>query len=307
MSIRRTKISYSDFSGGDLNFVLRGQRGDCETSAGCKNCYALRIFEHFGTGPESTTAYPDKLARLVTADFACRKGNPPFRRGKDSRPIAFPVDMGDLFHHLVPSDFIAWSLTVMDYRRDVDWLVLTKRPRRALSVWNRLHRVASGERFGDVNWPSRFIVSSSEQEMVDDTKREVMGRYWPPNIWLGVSVEDEDNLWRIPVIVQIPAAIIWLSLEPMLGRIDLDMPVWMQDEQTSRFHWLEIVKWIALGGESGPDRRPFDKQWAREVRDKCQEYDVPFFFKQGSAMRPDQDHLLDGRRWREFPMGKSSG
>jgi protein gp37 len=114
-----------------------------------------------------------------------------------------------------------------------------------------------------------------------------------PNVWLGVSVESNDYVWRADVLRQIPARVRWVSAEPLLGPLpDLDL---------TGFHW------IVVGGESGPEHRDMDHAWARQLRDNAHRQGVAFFFKQSAGARPGQGDLLDGRRWREFPADFMNG
>lgn len=109
-----------------------------------------------------------------------------------------------------------------------------------------------------------------------------------PNVWLGVSVEDRRHgLPRVDVLRSVPAALRFLSIEPLLedlGPINLDG-----------------IGWVIVGGESGPDHRPMDHAWARSIRDQCQAVEVPFFFKQSSAPQTEMGTELDGRIERNFP------
>lgn len=173
---KRSKIGFCDYSAGDLNFVI----GCTPASAGCANCYARRIYDHFGKDFSKVTIYPEKLARL-----AKWQPKPPYKRGPESRPLAFVVDMGDLFHEEVPHYFIQEFLDEVVYGRlDIDWQVLTKRPRR---MWREIQI-----------WYRRMAVLSDE----------AYSRWNPlPNLWLGVTVEDEDNLWRIDELLKTPAAV----------------------------------------------------------------------------------------------------
>jgi protein gp37 len=107
------------------------------------------------------------------------------------------------------------------------------------------------------------------------------------NVWLGVSIEDAEHVWRADVLRKIPTRTRFISAEPLLGPLpNLDL---------RGFHWLIV------GGESGPGYRPMDRNWARQLRDMAKARGVAFFFKQSSAFRPGQGDLLDGRRWHEFP------
>lgn len=109
----------------------------------------------------------------------------------------------------------------------------------------------------------------------------------PDHIWIGVSVENADYKWRIDRLWAIPTTVHFLSIEPLIA------PVGNLD--------LRHIEWVICGGESGENRRPFNVDWAREVRDQCTAAKVPFFYKQGGARYPGQDRTLDGRTWDEFP------
>lgn len=117
---------------------------------------------------------------------------------------------------------------------------------------------------------------------------------WGPNIWIGTSVESAKYTWRLDVLCEIEkAAGRFVSAEPLLGPIDLS-------------YWLsENLDWVIVGGESGGNRRYFDKNWARDIRNSCVVANVPFFFKQGSAALPGKDRLLDGRTWNETPWDRT--
>jgi len=112
---------------------------------------------------------------------------------------------------------------------------------------------------------------------------------WPENLWIGVSVENSDYIHRIDDLRAVPAAVRFLSLEPLLGPIPgLD---------------LTGIDWVIVGGESGPRARPMCAEWAREIRDACIAQGVPFFFKQwGGARKKAAGRMLDGRTWDEMPV-----
>lgn len=115
-----------------------------------------------------------------------------------------------------------------------------------------------------------------------------------PNAWLGVTAENQKQAdARIPVLLQIPAAVRFVSVEPMLG------PVNVQDylRGFGRFYGSTALDWIICGAETGPGARPMKLDWARSLRDQCQEAGVPFFFKKDS----NGSRLLDGRLWEEYP------
>lgn len=278
MSVPRSKITWTDYSGGPANFVLRGRSaGDCEVSPGCANCYAGAILRRSGATSAHTTWSDAKLRQLAHTKFL--SGEMPFRRGPGSTPLVFVCDMGDLFHEAVPTTFILMALHAMADRPDVDWQVLTKRPRRMAYIGSEY--------------------------------------FWPSNVWAGTSVENRAMAAeRIPWLLEVPAKVRFLSMEPLLERVDLRSVVVADERElnalTGEGQWTvqhiavspepgASVNWVIVGGESGPKRRPFDSAWARTLRDQCQAAGVAFFYKQGSARFPGQDDQLDGRTWKEFP------
>ena len=111
---------------------------------------------------------------------------------------------------------------------------------------------------------------------------------WPKNVWMGVSVENADYVYRINHLRSTGASVKFLSLEPLLGPLlNLD---------------FSGIDWVIVGGESGPRARPIDKAWVIDIRDQCQQAAVPFFFKQwGGAKKKKAGRLLDGRTWDELP------
>lgn len=109
----------------------------------------------------------------------------------------------------------------------------------------------------------------------------------PENVWLGASVETPKQYERISELLATPARIHFLSIEPLLGRMnDID---------------LTGIDWVIVGGESGPGFRPLHLDWVKEIRNNCQRENIAFFFKQGSQLKPGGNRLLDGRTWEEFP------
>jgi len=171
------------------------------------------------------------------------------RRWKKPQTI-FVNSMSDLFHDDVPLDFIARVFDVMRSSPQHRFQVLTKRA-------ERLARIASGLE-------------------------------WHSNVWMGVSVESPRYLGRIDLLRATPAAVKFLSLEPLL-------------EDLGRFD-LSGIDWVIAGGESGPQARPMEAAWVRGIRDLCAESYVPFFFKQwGGTRKKKAGRLLDGRLWDQMP------
>ena len=170
--------------------------------------------------------------------------------------------MSDLFHDSVPDDYIArvWAVMAMAPRHTFQ--VLTKRHARMRSLLN-------GEAFREqVVWAATGLSPYVTADDID----------WPlPNVWLGVSTENQQ--WaeiRIPALLDTPAAVRWISAEPLLGPIDLHTdPI----EPGTPF-WGSRLDWVVTGGESGHGARPMHPHWARSLRDQCTTAGVPFYFKQ---------------------------
>jgi protein gp37 len=164
--------------------------------------------------------------------------------------LVFVNSMSDLFHPMVPTAFIEQVFKTMVETPQHTYQVLTKRPKRARLLAKRLP--------------------------------------WPNNVWMGVSVEDQRVSWRIDVLRDVPAKTRFLSCEPLIGPLELD---------------LAGIGWVIVGGESGPRARPMEIGWARSVRDQCEVAGVPFFFKQWGGPTPKaRGRVLDDRVWDEFPM-----
>ncbi|MGW4646345.1 DUF5131 family protein [Kitasatospora sp. NPDC004289] len=220
-------------------------------SAGCDNCYALTLSRRLKA----------MGARKYQTDGDPRTSGPGFglalhpdaldvpKRWRSSRMV-FVNSMSDLFHARVPLAFVRDVFQVMADTPQHTYQVLTKR-----SV--RLRRVA---------------------ERLD----------WPENLWMGVSVEDSGQLGRVDDLRAVPAAVRFLSLEPLLGPLPgLE---------------LDGIGWVIAGGESGPGHRPMDPDWVVEIRDVCEAAGVPFFFKQWGGRNPKAGGRdLQGRTWDEMP------
>ena len=163
----------------------------------------------------------------------------------------FVNSMSDLFHRDVSDLYIDQIFDVMESQSHHTFQVLTKRPERMKRYAIRRHH-----------------------------RRRIA-----PNIWLGTSVESNDYAWRARMLAETPAHLRFLSVEPMIGPIDLVV--------------LEGVGWVIAGGESGPGQRPMDVKWVRELRDRCVAGGIPFFFKQWHKGTTGRE--LDGQLWEQFP------
>jgi len=171
------------------------------------------------------------------------------RRWRRGR-LVFVNSMSDLFHEGVPLEYIKRVFGVMAECPQHQFQILTKRAER-----------------------------------LSDVSRELQ---WPANVWIGVSVETSDYLWRVAHLRKIPAHIRFLSLEPLLGPLD-NLP-------------LEGLHWVIVGGESGRHPRRIAAEWVRSIRDQCLVAGVPFFFKQwGGRNKTAAGRVLDGEEWNAFP------
>jgi len=168
----------------------------------------------------------------------------------------FVCSMADLFHGAVSSSFIASVFAVMALTPQHTYQVLTKRPARMRSL---LTSGAFADLFGDT-----LGMMLLEQRISDYDVTFPL-----PNVWLGVSVEDQNATWRLDDLEATPAAVRWVSCEPTLSEIGLSP-------------WLGrgALDWVVAGGESGPGARPMHPDWARSLRDQCASAGVPFLFKQ---------------------------
>lgn len=281
----KTEISWTDAT---WNPVV----GCTKVSAGCDNCYAIRTAHRMTANPNPlvSQAYAGTEAggqwtgrvNLLTD----RLDQPP--RWRKPRRI-FVNAQSDLFHEAVPDDFIARVWAVMALAPQHVFQVLTKRHARMRSL-------LTAPRFQDDVWRAATVLMG--ERGIDK------GRHfaWPlPGVWLGVSVEDQR--WadiRIPALLDTPAAVRWLSCEPLLGPMDLQMavprPCTCGPDQTfligeTRAHktgcpalrW-PFPDWVIVGGESGPNARPMHPEWARALRDQCASTGVAFHFKQAGSV-----------------------
>ena len=195
----------------------------------------------------------------------------------------FVCSMADLFHDHVPDEYIAQVFAVMALSSRHTFQVLTKRSARLRSL------LASDRFVDEVGRTATEMWAGPGWHHATDTQ-------WPgwplPNVWVGVSAEDQH--WadiRIPALLETPAAVRWVSAEPLLGPLDLDEWMWQDDptacsdpEHCSPRVPSSALSWVVVGGESGPHARPMHPQWARDIRDQCAEAGVPYLFKQAGAV-----------------------
>ena len=274
----------------------------CEhTSEGCRFCYAETMNRRLGT------LLPFKPGHRKDVDlFLDEKMLFAPLRWKRPRRI-FVCSMTDLFADFVKDEWIDRMFAVMALCPQHVFQMLTKRPKR-MRAWFERYDAAHDHNCAD-------MVADSLRSMLDREYQDVAAHrlhYWPlPNVWLGTSVEDQAAAdARIPHLLPTPAAVRFLSCEPLLGPVDLskivlkeapagcsDQDAWAVEPLTGRIapiirigpgEW-ELdgggqrrgkIDWVIAGGESGKNARPSNPQWFRDLRDQCATADVPYFFKQ---------------------------
>ena len=266
--------------------------GCTKVSPGCQHCYAERFSERFRGVPGhpyemgfDLTLRPERLAK-------------PLGWKKPRR--VFVNSMSDLFHEDVPDEFIDRVFAVMAMAHWHTFQVLTKRAVRMRDyLASRSKNVKYWEKPAqELDYPFIRLLQFPFQ-----------------NIWLGVSVEDQKRTdERIPLLLETPAAVRFVSAEPLLGMIDFGEA-------------LNEIDWVIVGGESGPGARPMNPDWVRSIRDQCRRFNdkqiedslefdklhrhgraslvllrTPFFFKQWGGRTPKANgNTLDGRQWQEYP------
>lgn len=269
--------------------------GCTPVSAGCAHCYAKRIHERF---------YQDKPFSMI--QLHPERIEQPFRWMKPSR--VFVNSMSDLFHEDVPDEFIHSVFSVMATAENQTFLILTKRPERMKKFCSKFGRSFATDEY-----------SGPRNEFLQP---------WPlPNVWLGVTAENQKATdERIPLLLETPAAVRFVSVEPMLGPVDLGAYLFA-DPERPEWSRLNRLHWVICGGETGPGARPMHPDWVRDLRDQCLAAGVPFFFKSWGewTITPPIDNpratqiapgmqrvgkkragrILDGREWNQFPQERN--
>jgi protein gp37 len=205
----------------------------------------------------------------------------------------------DLFHENVPDDWIDLIFAVMAESPQHTFQVLTKRPERALAY------LSAGARRAFINEAIGSLVHEGKWR-----KGERWNGQWPlPNVWLGVSVENQEAAdERIPLLLQAPAVVRWISAEPLLGPVNLRWAPYAHQAQgksyrqylereghVNEYEALRRLDWVVVGGESGTFSRPMHPEWATSLRDQCKAAGVAFLFKQWGDWAPRSScyHTLD--------------
>jgi protein gp37 len=284
-------------------------------SPGCTNCYAMKQAARcaaMGLAKYDGLTKDSKAGPVWTGVVRLDESSLdwPLRRRKPLR--IFVNSMSDLFHENLPDEAIDKVFAVMALCPQHTFQVLTKRAERMrdyMTRWKATERLT-------------FLARAHEPGTMPMTQHEIEARLlpsalvehrrlyrvsecvdWPlRNVWLGVSVEDQARAdERIPLLLDTPAAVRFLSCEPLLGPVDLTP--WLHRDATPplsaphSFRPIPPLDWVIVGGESGPGARPMDPNWARSIRDQCAAAGVSFFMKQMTKKGPIPDDLFI----REFP------
>jgi protein gp37 len=220
-------------------------------SDGCDNCYALTLAKRLkamGAAKYQQDGDPRTSGPGFGLAVHPEALKQPYRWRSPS--VVFVNSMSDLFHARIPLGFVREVFAVIADTPQHTYQVLTKRSARLRKIADRLD--------------------------------------WPANLWMGVSVENGSTLTRLDDLRAVPAAVRFVSCEPLLGPLDKIN--------------LDGLHWVIAGGESGPRHRPVDPAWVTGLRDRCTAAEVPFFFKQWGGRTPKQGgRLLDGQRWDQMP------
>lgn len=290
-----TKIEWCDET---INPIRTADGGyHCtKVSEGCQHCYAERFNNRFG----NKNPFDNSPAEFV---LDMKQLNKPVHWKKPRR--IFVQSVGDIFHPAVPDSFIRKIMWHVWYNRQHTFLFLTKRPERVAGMGQCsncgfLAPIGDEEKCSNCGVTERHMRESGFGDWV---------RSWPNNLWLGVTAENQARAdERIPILLDIPAAVRFVSVEPMLGPMDLykylspvcrqcngsmsvpsefgggkPCPRCIEDQGTDPDRLNQII----CGGETGPGARPLHPDWVRSLRDQCQAAGTPFIFKSWGDWMPD--------------------
>lgn len=233
--------------------------GCTKVSPACDHCYAESWAKRAGT-PE---LWQGERRRTTPANWRKPWEWHRFAVNEDLRRRVFCASLADVFDNQVPDEWRndLWSL--ISITPNLDWLLLTKRPQNIAKML-------------PATW----------------------GDGWQ-NVWLGTTVENQEEAdLRIPHLIHVPARVRFLSVEPMLGSVDIS---WIKVGLGHRLLSTGIIGWVICGGESGGGCRPMALEWARDLRDQCKGGGVPFFMKQMGGVRKPFPAIPDDLMIREFP------
>ncbi len=230
--------------------TFSGWVGCTEVSPGCSHCYARFLVEI----RRGRAKWGNQHPRIRQNEQYWEKPLHWNKQAeKDGRRIkVFSASLSDVFDPMVEAAWLDDLFALIRRTPHLDWQLLTKRPQLALAYSKKIE--------------------------------------WPENAWIGTSIENQQYAYRAQIIAKILAPVRFLSVEPLLESVKLD---------------LNGIDWAIIGGESGPYYRGMQKAWVLDIQRQCREAEVPFFFKQWSGVRPKQNgHELNGVEYHEFPTPK---
>ena len=262
--------------------------GCTKTSTGCTNCYAEKMacrLAHM-----NQRAYQEVTEGDTENWFRRWNGKVMFREDQIDKPLhwkkprrIFVCSMGDLFHEDVKEKWIGQVYGHIAWAWKHTFIVLTKRPRKMAEFHHALAHYPKG----------------------NESQRPIPGP--PPNLWIGVTAENQARAdERIPILLKIPAAIRWVSFEPLLGPVDLNEKEFLIDKTRFKYTIGTYLDWVVVGCESGPGRRPCRLEWVESIVEQCKAAGVPVFVKQIEVDGRVSKDPLEWPEWarvREWPNG----
>jgi len=258
-------------------------------SAGCRDCYAIRMAWRLAHIPKMKELYGDVVKKGENGkpnwtgvvkesesalDYPLRLKNP---------TVFFVDSMSDLFHAKLSIYTIAKVFAIMYLTPHHTYQILTKRADRLLLLKTDEFKEAFHEACNEMH---HKYIKPLEQELY--FYDEVMNEWPLKNVWLGVSVEDQKAVdERIPFLLQVPASVRFLSCEPLIERITIPFMGTVPKDWGYGYKAIyQLLHWVICGGESGPDARPMHPDWVRSLQAECEEAQVPFLFKQWGSWVP---------------------
>jgi protein gp37 len=321
--MQKTAIGWTDFSANPLKYRRKSDGkvvwGCVKTSPGCAHCYSEVLALRWDRGRLFNAKNMEELEPFL--DETELRKMLTYKPASGKR--CFPFDMTDLFGEWVPFELIDRVFAALAFRRDVTFQILTKRAGRMEEYlrWDG-HESAAEEERRACNCRQCSISRNMTQYLEEigcDKQTQAWGpslylwKNWPiPNVWLGTSVENRKNLERLDHLKRTPAAVRFVSFEPLLEDLG-DVSPWLYSDYDrycldDRFGIPQDadrakVGWAVVGGESGGGFRPCQVEWISSLVEQCRAAGVPCFVKQDSGPRPGMQGRIPDDIWavKEFP------
>lgn len=289
---QKSSIEWTDYTSNAIYFVSKdnNKRGwfCAHVSEGCRNCYAEVLNKRFGNKLDFKASNAKFVKPVLNEKELTEIIKLNTRLGKKCKTAKmFPFDMTDLFLNIIPDEMRDTFFAVVALCDNITFQVLTKRAKEMRDYFTS-NASKKRRRNAFIKLCKRLEVN---QVHVSGFIEQMEANNWVlPNVWLGVSVEDHKTAdERIPLLVETPAAVRWLSIEPLLSHLNLNAYF------SVNFFWNKKpypsgcmnLNWVVVGGESGINARPMHPDWVRSIRDSCQELRTPFFFKQWGKWKPE--------------------